>query len=400
MMTVSIFVASAGTYTMSRAANVLAQEHADSMQEYCLAGEARAKTLGNRGPMRRGSDGRLHEDILDAYWQHGCYVFEGVVDPEEIELLRTDFADIIDGAPVDNGERLDRHGRTALGQELARSPFIMIKPLSDPWGGTELLGGRHPTQMTQPKPHDQAPQKVVFLISGMCQLSDAALRLYGHGDLLRIAAGINGDDFVPYNDATFVKLPGLGGSVSWHQDGVTHWDAANWDQGIHGFNFQVQLYACTAANCLWVVPGTHKQGRIDIKAKVAANGGSEYLPEAVPLLCQAGDVTVANRQMLHGSFANTSATPRISITFGFHRYASVLGARGALSQSNDEVYDAKRIDERSAVVQVAIDARQKFYADEAPFAYAAFEGREDDYRLNPQTYEEVIKDYNLKDLSI
>ena len=44
---------------------------------------------------------------------------------------------------------------------------------------------------------------------------------YGHPDLLAAAASINGDDFVP-NDAIFVKQPGLGGSVSWHQDGVTH----------------------------------------------------------------------------------------------------------------------------------------------------------------------------------
>ena len=65
-------------------------------------------------------------------------------------------------------------------------------------------------------------------------------------DLLAAAASINGDDFVPYNDATFVKQPGLGGSVSWHQDGVTHWDNPEWDSGIHGFNFQVQLYDTSA----------------------------------------------------------------------------------------------------------------------------------------------------------
>ena len=101
---------------------------------------------------------------------------------------------------------------------------------------------------------------------GMCQAMPAALRLYGHPQLLAIAAAINGPDFVPYNDAIFVKQPGLGGSVAWHQDGVTHWDSPDWDAGIHGFNFQVQLYPTTAANGLWVVPGTHRTGRVDIKA--------------------------------------------------------------------------------------------------------------------------------------
>ena len=57
-------------------------------------------------------------------------------------------------------------------------------------------------------------------MGGMCQIMDSGLRLYGHPDLLAVAASINGDDFVPYNDAIFVKQPGLGGSVSWHQDGV------------------------------------------------------------------------------------------------------------------------------------------------------------------------------------
>ena len=47
-------------------------------------------------------------------------------------------------------------------------------------------------------------------MGGMCQIMDSGLRLYGHPDLLTVAASINGDDFVPYNDAIFVKQPGLG----------------------------------------------------------------------------------------------------------------------------------------------------------------------------------------------
>ena len=388
-------MAFAGTCTMPR---VSAAQHAEDMQDYYRAGEERALALGNRGPMRRGADGRLAQDIVDAYWRHGFYVFTGLVAPEEIELLRKDFADLIDRAPIDNGAEVDKYGQPACGLEFARNPYSLIKPLADPWGGTELLNGRHPTQMTQPAPEADAPNKIVFLISGMCQLSDAALRLYGHPDILSIAAAVNGDDFVPYNDATFVKEAGLGGSVSWHQDGVTHWDAPDWDEGIHGFNVQVQLYECTSANCLWVMPGTHKEGRIDIKARVEEFG--ELLPEAVPLLCEPGDITIANRQILHCSFANTSPNQRISITFGFHRYASVLGAKGALSQTADEVYSAERIDERSAVIQVAIDARHQFYPQEAPYQYQAFQGREDEYRFSPEMWERVIRDYNLKDLSI
>ncbi|MCP3913807.1 MAG: phytanoyl-CoA dioxygenase family protein [Actinomycetia bacterium] len=206
-----------------------------------------------------------------------------------------------------------------MGRGFAVEPFLFIKPLSDPWGGTRLLAGRHPTTMTQPAPEDDAPDEIVHLISGMCQASPAALRLYGHPLLLTFAEAINGPDFVPFNDAIFVKKPGLGGSVSWHQDGVTHWDHPEWDEGIHGFSFQVQLCVSTPANGLWAVPGSHKVGNIGIPAVVAANGGDDRLPDAVPLFCDAGGVMIANRQVLHGSFANTSPDPPISITFGCHR---------------------------------------------------------------------------------
>jgi hypothetical protein len=234
----------------------------------------------------------------------------------------------------------------------------------------------------------------------------AALRVYGHPTLLAIAEAVNGPDFVPYNDAIFVKQPGVGGSVAWHQDGVTHWDSPDWDPGIHGFNFQVQLYPSTAANGLWVVPGTHKAGRVDIKARVEANGGSDRLPDAVPLLCSPGDVTIANRQIVHGSFANTSPDLRVSITFGFHRRSSVLGVRGLLSLKSAQdlppgrVYDEQRVFDRSAVIPVAIDARRQHFAGEEPYHYEPFAGLEDDFRLDDETFERVIRDYNTRDLAI
>jgi len=374
------------------------ESHKDAVNVYADAGVARARSLGNRGPLRYDSNGAVSAEILHAYNHYGFYVFENLIDSAEIDVLRLEFAELIDRAPVDNGADLDIQGRPAFGREFARNPYTMIRPLSDPWGGTTLLGGRHPTKMSQPKAAQTAPKKVVFVISGMCQLSEAALRLYGHADILSIAENINGTDFVPYNDATFVKQPGLGGAVSWHQDGVTHWDSPAWDDGIHGFNVQVQLYECTAQNCLWVLPGTHTQGRIDIPKLVREQG--EYLEDAVPLLCQPGDITIVNRQVLHGSFANTSDQQRISITFGFHRYASILGAKGALSQTNDETYSHQRIDERSAVIQVAIDARAQFYPEQPVYRYTPFVGREDELRHSAENIERVIKNYNLKDLSI
>ena len=179
-----------------------------------------------------------------------------------------------------------RAGRR-LGADGTAPNLLWSKPLGDPFGGTKLANGRHPVKMFEPQAAADAPKEVVYLILGSLQFSEAALRVYGHPELLAVAAAINGPDFVPFNEALFIKEPGRGASVAWHQDGTTHWDSPEWDQGIHGFNFMAQLYGCTAANGVWVVPGSHKLGKIDIAALVA-KAGSERLPDAVPMICPAG----------------------------------------------------------------------------------------------------------------
>ena len=377
-----------------------AEDHAETMESYVEQGTSRSYALGNRGPIAFDGRGKLASHILEAYWETGFYVFEGLVDAAEIELLRSEMNELLDRAPVNNESMIDRLGRPSFGQEFARPVYFLVKPLSDPWGGTELLNGRHPVQMSQPQPSKNLPDKVVHIMSGMCQTMESGLRLYGHPDLLAIAASINGDDFVPYNDATFVKQPGMGGSVSWHQDGVTHWDSEEWDEGIHGFNFQVQLYRTTPRSCLWVVPGTHKLGKIDIKKRVEDNPEAERLPDAVPLHCQPGDVTIVNRQALHCSFANTSSDTRISLTFGFHRRKSILGATGALSENAEVVYDEKRIHERSEVIGIAIDSRAQYYPNESAYRYQPLAGHEASVVFNSENWNRIVKDYNLKDLSI
>lgn len=376
-------------------------KHAEGMAAYQKEGLRLAQAIGNKGPVRFDADGRLHADILAAYWKHGYYIFEGVVGAGEVEALRRDAGDMLSRAPVSPESKVDAQGRPALGRDSKREPFTLIKPLSDPQGGTSQLGGRHPSKMAEPTPDADAPPYTVLRMRAMCEYMPAGLRVYGHPALLAIAASINGDDFVPFNDVIFVKQPKIGGSVAWHQDGVTHWNAPDWDEGVHGFNYQVQIYPTTAGNALWVVPGTHKKGRADIKKMVNDNGGSEQLPGALPLICAPGDVTIVNRQTLHGSFANSSPDLRISITFGFHRRKSVLGQHTALTMREEGVYyDAARIEKRASVIPVAIDARRQHFAHEEPFHYLPLAHRAAELRFNDDTFNRVIRDYNQYDLAI
>ena len=364
---------------------------------YFSQGESRALDLGNRGRLRFDGSGQLHPDIANAYRRHGFYILEGVLRRTEIEDLRCELAEVLARAPRGPGAAVDKLGRPAFGQDLRIPPFTFGKPLSDPYGGTDKNHGRHPAKMAEPTPAADAPPWTIYFVYGILQVMDSCLRLYGHPDLLRAAASLNGPDFTPFADSIWIKEPGLGTSVAWHQDGTTHWKHPHWHEDIHGFNYMAQLHPTTPENALWVVPGSHKLGKIDIAAKVAARG-TDRLADAVPMLCEAGDVAICNRQALHGSFANVSKDRRVTVVFGFHRLDAVLNVRKPQRDGETVRYDAQRIEQRSRAIQLAIDARAQRFPAEAPYRYQPFIGREDDNRWNETTRETVLKDYNVLNL--
>ena len=373
-------------------------EDASTLNGYVREGERRALELGNRGPLRFDDDGRLAKEIVDAYWRCGFYVFEGALSTEELNDLRADMDRAFERAPYTKDATVDAKGRPALGVGLTRPTFRFDKPLSDPYGGTALNSGRHPAKMTEPPPPVDAPEFVIASISSPLQVMDACLRLYGHPQLLAVAENINGPDFTPFTESVIVKRAGLGPSVAWHQDGTTHWDSPHWDEGTHGFNFMAQLYGSTAENGVWLLPGSHKQGKMDIKAMVEENG-SDRLPGAAPMICEPGDVAMSNRQALHASFANTSPQKRITVNFGFHRRRSVLNVR-ARHNGQDGVYDAERVHERSRLIALAIDARQQRFPHEPRYVYQPLKGQEDENRWSEATRLSLLKNYNLRDLGL
>jgi len=379
-------------------------DHAEALADYVQAGERRAATFGNRGPLRLDENGRLHPEVLDAYRQHGFYVFTNALDQGEVAQLRAEINEMLDRAPIAPGATVDGFGRPALGRDYTIDPYLFIRPLSDPWGGTKLLAGRHPVKMAEPSPDSGAPDYTVHLIAGLLRDCPAALRLYAHPGVLAIAEAINGADFVPYNDVAFVKKAGLGGAVSWHQDGATHWESPQWHPEIHGFNYQIQLYPTTAANGLWVVPGSHLDGKIDIAALIAANNGDERLPQAIPLPCEPGDFTIVNRQVLHGSFPNTSPDPRVSFTFGFHQRTSIEGVEGKLTykgaDSGTGGYQAQQIFDRSAVIGLGIAARRDAFPHETPYTYQPMVGHEALVANTATNRNRILTDYNTRDLFI
>ena len=373
-------------------------EQADAMRTYLLDGQATALALPNRGPLRFTESGALAEEIRAAYSEYGFYVFENVLSAEELEDIKADLDTMRAQFPTGPESQVNAAGEPALGADAKALTLVWSKPLGDPLGGTELANGRHQVKMFEPEADVEAPLAAPFILLGSLQFSDACLRTYAHPELLKVTESINGPDFAPFNEALFIKEPGIGAAVSWHQDGVTHWDSPDFDEDIHGFNFMAQVYGSTAVNGVWVLPGTHKQGKLDIKALVAESG-SERLEGAVPIVCNPGDVVMCNRQLLHGSFPNCGFEPRITVNFGFHKRSSVLGVMGGGIHSDAQVFDEEIVARRSRVIGYAIDARKQRFPDETPYHYQPLSAAANDYRWDEFARAD-LKDYNLDDLSI
>ena len=373
-------------------------ENADEMEAYLLDGEKRALELGNRGPIKFDEKGELSKEIREAYSKNGFYIFENVIDAKELEDIKEDLEQLRENFPAGPETTLDTNGKPAFNANSKALTLVWSKPLGDPLGGTELANGRHQIKLFEPEAADDAPQAVPVILLGTLQFSDACLRTYAHPKLLKVAASINGEDFAPFNEALFIKEPGVGAAVSWHQDGVTHWDSKDFDEDIHGFNFMAQVYGSTAVNGVWVLPGTHKDGKIDIK-KLVAKSGSERLKGAVPMICNPGDVVMCNRQLLHGSFPNCGFEKRVTVNFGFHKRSSVLGTKGGGIHSESQVFDEETINRRSKSIGYAIEARKAKYKDEEPYVYKPFKASKISYVWNENARKDLI-DYNLEDLSI
>ena len=369
-----------------------------AMRSYLIDGEKRALALDNRGPVQYDENGNIHPTILDAYARYGFYIFENVLDEAELEDIKQDLDAMRDKFPTGPDSEVNHRGEKALGVGNKALNLIWSKPLGDPLGGTSLANGRHQVKMFEPEAKSDTPAAAPFILLGSLQFSEACLRVYGHPDLLKVTEAINGKDFAPFNEALFIKDPGIGAAVSWHQDGVTHWDNPDFDQDIHGFNFMAQVYGSTAVNGVWVLPGTHKLGKLDI-SELVAESGSERLEGAVPIVCNPGDVAICNRQLLHGSFPNCGFEPRVTVNFGFHRRSSVLGVDGGGVHSTSQTFDEEIIARRSRTIGYAIEARKQRFPEETPYAYAPFEGDDSHYVWNEKTFAD-LRDYNIDDLSI
>ena len=106
----------------------------------------------------------------------------------------------------------------------------------------------------------------------------------------------------------------------WHQDnGYGELDPANAISTLTAFDDTDE-----ENGCLWVIPGSHKQGQIDVsgrltvESKAAGDDVSLEVPDedqAIPVKLKAGDAVIFHCHLLHCSKGNYSATRDRRILF-------------------------------------------------------------------------------------
>lgn len=125
-------------------------------------------------------------------------------------------------------------------------------------------------------------------------------------------------EVLQYNESFVTKPPRIGQAVHWHQD--PSFKRKLVDDPIS--TIDVYLDRADEENgCLWVVPGSHKQGVLDARALMAEHGF--HLPGAIPVRMEPGDVAFHDNGCLHGSQANHSDRERRIVYLAFQTMRQV-----------------------------------------------------------------------------
>jgi len=202
---------------------------------------------------------------------------------------------------------------------------------------------------------EESGERILSRISRQLRHSSWMRILYGNPALLNLVESVYGPEFVPFGESIIVKFPGNGAEIPYHQDGKQNYHLK--DRGI---NVGFYLHNADESNgCLRVIPGSHRKGLVDVHALRDAH--YPILPGSVPLRVNAGECSIHDRSLIHGSLPNTSPDLRITVYFGYHKLDSVQG-----------IHSADHIRRRAQVISLCIHEREasSLFPDETPYTYA------------------------------
>jgi hypothetical protein len=185
--------------------------------------------------------------------------------------------------------------------------------------------------------------------------SQRFLEAYGNPRIHRVGYQLYGERMVPFDESIVLQLPNHGTGFPWHQDGAfrTGTDLER------GHNIGIYLTPSTEANgALRVLPGSHRQGILDLAAMVEEQGFE--LPGSTLLSAEPGDANIHSRSIAHGAKPNVSKDLRATWYVGFH-----------LRDAIESVWDEAAIHDKLNLIPIAVEARKACgrYPREVPFPY-------------------------------
>ncbi len=148
---------------------------------------------------------------------------------------------------------------------------------------------------------------------------DAIVR---HPAIVGPVAEILGPDLLVWNSNFFVKEPGDGGFVSWHQDS-TYWGLSEPDVLTAWVAFSPST---RASGCMRVVPGSHLHDQLPHRERVDRDNmlsrgqevaGAVDEAQAVDLVLAPGEMSLHHVRIVHGSAPNVAADRRIGFAIRY-----------------------------------------------------------------------------------
>ncbi|MFT6580554.1 MAG: ectoine hydroxylase-related dioxygenase (phytanoyl-CoA dioxygenase family) [Alphaproteobacteria bacterium] len=160
-------------------------------------------------------------------------------------------------------------------------------------------------------------------------------------DVLDMVGQVIGPDFALWNSSFFAKPAQTGRRTPWHQDGE-YWPV----RPLATCTVWMAIDAATVENgCLRVIKGSHKDRRLrphdtyvgdDVTLNQQLRADEYDESQAVDLVLEAGQISLHDIYLLHGSEANTSVNPRRGMTLRYMPTSSVFDRDVAQQQAIDK----------------------------------------------------------------
>jgi ectoine hydroxylase-related dioxygenase (phytanoyl-CoA dioxygenase family) len=244
-------------------------------------------------------DARGHHELdgeaVAAFRRDGVIVIRNLVEPDELEVLRTETSTLVEEA-------------------VDRAAAIAARPT-----GWDQHVDEHDLAY---RVHRTTGRLVPFRQEYVIARSAACRRLLGHPFVVRSMQRMIGADVTPTWDSMVFKAAGRGAEIPWHRD--DEFDPATRRAPVT--NVDVYLDGSDESNGLWAIPGSHQWTRERAAVETARrNDATGFVADAAVVLpLRPGDALLHDIGVLHGSPAAESWLRRV-LYFEFRSAPDIVG---------------------------------------------------------------------------